>query len=371
MQKKLENDKIFCHLLYSDGDISSNLIFARYQIPDDLARTQFLFGSSVLGCILEKSVNDTLRFPIAVGLTYNSENLIPGVTNFTTIRYSKNLDDKFLYQLAICGPILKRNFNNSLRLVEFIEFYRILGATKFYFYIESIADEAAKVLKYYEDNEIAEIFRWDTRIVSEKDIYNYGFTAAINECNYRAGFFDNAKYAGTMDVDEILMPLANDTYTLLDLIEKIDDGKQNSFIFKNVFVKSGRRLFDEINNKNDHNFLYANSLTQRGAPFKIRTRSKYIVRGRFIIALWNHATLRVVKGTSERHIRDDEGFSYHYRDRAPVEEPVLDESAKRYVQVLSSRVDQVCMEIFNDFCNLVIHEEYHNKGWSKFGTVQI
>jgi hypothetical protein len=255
--------------------------------------------------------------------------------------------------------------------VEFIEFNKILGATKFYFYNYSIAKEVSKILKFYEKDGTVEILQWNTRLINREDIINYGFTAAFNDCYYRASFYENVKYIGNIDVDEILMPFADDTYSLLDLLTKIDNDTINAFNFESVYLKPGRKLLDYINTKNHNNFLYANVLTQRSLPFRYPFGSKYIAKGKYHISLRCHTILRAIRNTSLRMLLDDEAYLFHYRDIIPVSATISDRRALRYVRTLSNRVDKVCMDIFNKLCHVIIHKDHHKFNWSKFKSINI
>ena len=51
--------------------------------------------------------------------------------------------------LAVCIKPLFKEFNRALNVVEFIEFYKLLGATHFVFYNLSIGDNVEKVLHHY------------------------------------------------------------------------------------------------------------------------------------------------------------------------------------------------------------------------------
>lgn len=70
---------------------------------------------------------------------------------------------KFKYPedgLVVCGTPLYGNFSNTLRLVEYIEIYRKMGAKKFYIYNDSSTKNVSKVLNYYEDEGIVKVLDW-------------------------------------------------------------------------------------------------------------------------------------------------------------------------------------------------------------------
>lgn len=165
--------------------------------------------------------------------------------------------DKEIYDnpdgIAICGGPLQRKFSNALRLVEHIEIYRLLGVTKQYFYNASVTKDVNKVLKYYEGSEDIEILNFHIEngkmcqkltillskyfiqidYISEKEIRYYGMFNALTDCIYRAGIVDNFKYVGISDVDEMLMPIRNES--LLQLLKRHENKNSHSFVFFNTF----------------------------------------------------------------------------------------------------------------------------------------
>lgn len=62
----------------------------------------------------------------------------------------------------MCATPLHRKFNNPLKIVEYIEVYRMLGALKFYIYNDSSTQNVAEVLKHYENEGILEVFDFKT-----------------------------------------------------------------------------------------------------------------------------------------------------------------------------------------------------------------
>lgn len=77
-------------------------------------------------------------------------------------RYPQNLET-FLHprdELVICADPLHDSYNNTLRIVEFIELYKLLGATKFYIYNDTISSDVDKVLRYYQKLGYLEVLDW-------------------------------------------------------------------------------------------------------------------------------------------------------------------------------------------------------------------
>lgn len=63
-------------------------------------------------------------------------------------------------EMAVCVPSFMDNFPNVLRIIEFVELYKILGATKFFFYNQSVTENVSKVMNYYKRSENVEVFTW-------------------------------------------------------------------------------------------------------------------------------------------------------------------------------------------------------------------
>jgi len=62
--------------------------------------------------------------------------------------------------MTVCIRPLFFGHRVGISLVEFIEFYRIIGADKFFFYNYFIETEDRQILKYYEDIGVVEVFHW-------------------------------------------------------------------------------------------------------------------------------------------------------------------------------------------------------------------
>lgn len=132
-----------------------------------------IYVTTFVSCPLEQGRG----FANSVGLTYPS---IYDLTNLVKIRLVLNRTmqfqrlipfhyrypshfAKFKYPedgLVVCGTPLYGNFSNTLRLVEYIEIYRKMGAKKFYIYNDSATKNVSKILNYYEDEGIVKVFDW-------------------------------------------------------------------------------------------------------------------------------------------------------------------------------------------------------------------
>lgn len=101
--------------------------------------------------------------PEAVGLSFGPK--YQDIA-YVPIRNPRLLDpstkpDLLRDELAVCVPSIQNRFNDALRIVEFVEIYKMLGASKFYFYNFSMNANVNRVLAYYREIGVAEVFEWN------------------------------------------------------------------------------------------------------------------------------------------------------------------------------------------------------------------
>ncbi|XP_069943825.1 uncharacterized protein [Cherax quadricarinatus] len=202
--------------------------------------------------------------------------------------------------MSVCVKAFHYNFDRAVWLVEFIEFYRLLGADKFIFYNHTLGKNVERVLKYYQALGVATVLPWSLPVVTQVEIRTEGIFAALNDCNLRS--VNRFHLAAMVDIDEFLIPRQH--HNLLDLVGSYDRGIQ-AFIFQNIFFY----LYWE-NDTAVHNALFADDQglgvslfgeessmpylltafkTRRlGKPHKHGQRSKYIVRPEAVVELGNH-----------------------------------------------------------------------------------
>lgn len=63
--------------------------------------------------------------------------------------------------VCVCSPF-HANFKQALRLVEYIEIYKMMGAKKFYIYNDYSSSNVQKVLDYYQNQSTVEVIEWLT-----------------------------------------------------------------------------------------------------------------------------------------------------------------------------------------------------------------
>ncbi|XP_053687286.1 uncharacterized protein LOC128736819 [Sabethes cyaneus] len=354
----VEGKKVFCNFWYEGR-------------PDEIHRTQadqvqaihehfdMPFAATFVTCMLTGNMKHTkVTLPNQVGLSYELEPSMVNETSFVPIHYNKW---KILPQghpnwnLAVCVGPLHHNYGNAGRLVEFIEYWQLLGAERFYFYNKSISADVNRVLNYYQDRGEAEVHEWNVDGYQfEQELRYEGIFAAINDCMYRATVLGEFTYTAVVDLDEFILPTGGQQQQgggLHNLLREQDRYDANSFNFRAVFFYG--KYEEDFSRKPDwtnNSYLYTQVRNQRTKfPLEHHHRSKYVAIGRNVIEGGNHFVWKALRGTKEYRIPPETGLLFHYRDNFigyGDEFYIEDNTARQYENRIWGAVDSVCSKLF-------------------------
>ncbi|CAF0790000.1 unnamed protein product [Didymodactylos carnosus] len=137
--------------------------------------------------------------------------------------------------VVLCVQPLSGTYYTSVDVLQFIAYYSIHGASKFYFYNQSITDEISRLL--LKMNKVVEILPWN--ILELLPNHQYGVTfwhyaqkAQIHDCLLR----NQASVIINVDIDEYIVPLkAEDLKTYL--IKQKKEDQTNLIIGSVLFPK--------------------------------------------------------------------------------------------------------------------------------------
>ena len=88
---------------------------------------------------------------------------------------------------GLCVKPIYGKWDNPLRLVEFIEMYRLLGVDHFLFYNHSIGEKASEVLGHYKVTGYVTMLDWNLSVASDrKMIRTEAMFTSINDCIVRS-----------------------------------------------------------------------------------------------------------------------------------------------------------------------------------------
>jgi hypothetical protein len=133
-------------------------------------------------------------------------------------------------ELALCVKGIWGQVD-PVRLVEWVEFNRILGVQKIVFYDAGLSGDAVDVVKYYKDSsfvdvenfalvkkfaELAENDPLKEKLLNPDLAMEQAYLVSLNDCYYSRR--NSFKYVLLLDIDEVVIPSRSDE-TLLDVIE--------------------------------------------------------------------------------------------------------------------------------------------------------
>lgn len=250
------------------------------------------YSSYILSCRLPKNVTTT---PCNVTVvTY------PSVRMFVVpVQYPQ----KNRYEFGVCVPPLYGSVM-VVRLVEFIELNRILGANKFHFYVyrnQSSTQNFVKVLNYYRSQGIVTYDEWNLPDTIGSDIWYYGQSVSINDCHFR--HIGQVDYLTFQDIDEFIVPQTTTTWKAM--VSQFWKAGASAYKFKSVFVPPS---------SNDRNIklvaLERLSRTRMASSF----RSKVIIKPEWVFEVGIHHVSRIIEGHSAREASNDMAVVFHYRE---------------------------------------------------------
>src|SRR5271154_4495538 len=141
----------------------------------------------------------------------------PDVSTKNLIRITYNLLSADKYKFSACvQPMF--NFNDTLRLVEWIEFHKIMGVEKFTFYNISMGAEISCLLESYGD--IVDVLPWSTPYTDDGDFGAYGQTMAYQHC--RSRYKGISEFLIFVDVDEMIVPRQGAGNSYSEMMESIN-----------------------------------------------------------------------------------------------------------------------------------------------------
>ena len=143
----------------------------------------------------------------------------PGVR----INYTPALSEGDKGRLAVCVKPIYGTWPDVVSLVEFFEFYRLLGADHFVLYNATDEQNVAKVLAHYQRHEgLMTVVKWGLERVglrSGTNIRTQALFTALNDCALRIrGRFG---LGAAVDLDEFIIPQEDGTLQVQKLSRDI------------------------------------------------------------------------------------------------------------------------------------------------------
>lgn len=313
------------------------------------------FSAAYILCSMSDATATPTRVSVVVGGQADATSSLP-VQDLVSREQMGNM--------SVCVKPFHYNFDRAVWLVEFIEFYRLLGADKFIFYNHTTGSNVKAVLDYYQDFGIVTVLPWALPVVTQKEIRTEGIFAALNDCNLRS--VNRFHLTAMVDVDEFLIP--RNHHNLLDLVHSFGS-HYDVYVFQNVFfylywendTAVHDALFADENglgynlfgSESSMPYLLTSYKTRRlNKPHKYGQRSKYLVRPQRVAEVGNHNVWEHIGTKAVKNVPPDAGLSHHYRIcelggfDCLKQSNSVDRIAHHWLLPLAKRVAGACFRIF-------------------------
>lgn len=282
-----------------------------------------------------------------------------------------NLSESVTGQLAVCVKPIHFDYDQLNRLMEFVQFNRLLGVSHFVLYVQSVGPHVACLLRQFESRRIVTLLPWQgLRVKSQIDIRTQNLFAALNDCSMR--LVGRYRYAAMIDLDELIVPRIDMSLVrLLARLRSLDRLRPmaGAYSFQNAFfymgwpddsAHSNRSLTTvkslSISHRDDWPVPIVLRKTMRRSDLHPhRQRSKLIVRPDALLEVGNHFVWQFVAGFGAVHVNSRAAMLHHYRvcefggDKCLKSKSIVDRRVHAWNSSLLSTLEQVRHE-YRDTC---------------------
>ncbi|XP_052759566.1 uncharacterized protein LOC113513387 [Galleria mellonella] len=213
--------------------------------------------------------------------------------------------------LHICVKPFHYSYSREDWLLEWFELNKLLGASHFYMYNESLSAPVGCLIDHYKKQGLVTLLPWKLPIISKVEIRTEGQFAAFNDCLYRS--MSTAGWLLVIDVDELVVPRRERTLpALLTALRASYNPPSKSpaaFLFRNAFFY----LRWEDDAEAVAPLVTARKTRRWATPHALKNRSKYALRPRDTVELGNHFVWEHAPGASSAGVPTDRALLHHYR----------------------------------------------------------
>ncbi|CAG9584447.1 unnamed protein product [Danaus chrysippus] len=213
--------------------------------------------------------------------------------------------------LHVCVKPFHFSYSRDDWLIEWFELNRLLGASHFYMYNESLSSQVTCLLEHYKKQGLVTLLPWKLPIVSKIEIRTEGQFAAFNDCLYRS--MSTAGWLVVIDVDEVILPRRERTLTALltSLRASYNPPSKapSAFLFRNAFFY----LRWEDDTEAPAPLVTSRKTRRWAAPHALKNRSKYAIKPRDAVELGNHFVWELAPGAGSVGVPTERALLHHYR----------------------------------------------------------
>ncbi|OWA52539.1 hypothetical protein BV898_16991 [Hypsibius exemplaris] len=249
---------------------------------------------------------------------------------------------------AHCG-IIYRDYHEPGAIIEFIEYYRLMGVSDFFWNTWGTDGKQRKVLQYYQQTGFLHLTEWILPFIDEdgKSVYMDGQMAGIYDCMLKlAPHYD---YAIQSDLDEyFITSLQPPTFASI-----VHQGSSDYSMVRMAWTEHNA-TYPDVFDASGMPILRTSRITQRSSTVLTSgLRTKYIVRSRYVDLSGNHAVSKFKdRRATNDEVRDESPFPeetlilHMRREDSYTDTETSDRRGTVFAPQLRARVAQVWKEIF-------------------------
>ncbi|PIC25529.1 hypothetical protein B9Z55_018421 [Caenorhabditis nigoni] len=214
------------------------------------------------------------------------------------------------HYFTVCMATLYGDEPKFLQIVDFIEYYKLQGATFFHIYLRNVTDYDRVLLDDYVRTGDIEIVKMHDHHWRDDFMWHH---VQINDCHHRNKYF--SKWTALIDVDERIEMKSESYKTVTSFLDTIHDPNIVNLHFKIQWVikdfdtparyENDGQLIDEM-------IFHKYQNTSRIGSFW--TQPKCIIRPEKIGMMTIHAPLAIYSGIRRSLVDDKIGVVRHYRN---------------------------------------------------------
>lgn len=347
-------ERVWCRLWYSDQNLtSSTTVPAKVKVIRE--NWNLKYSACFVICPIPKDSPTKDKIPETVSIVAK---LRASPSNRILVQNRPLARSVNKNNLAICVKPLHYDYNRVLQLVEFIELYRLLGATHVTLYNDTVGPDAGCVLRYYERKGYVTVLPWHhLDMISQREIRTEGLFAALNDCLYRSMY--TFEYVALVDLDEFIIPRHDNT--IIELIRwmgtRISTKSTGAFSFQNAFFYlqwADDPYIASSRNPSETHLITLRKTRRRLKLHPHKQRSKYVCKPKEVVEAGNHFVWEFIPGHGTVNVPPDAAILHHYRvcefggDDCVKTQSVVDKTAYKYIEKLTKNVHRTCKELSSE-----------------------
>ncbi|XP_067140334.1 beta-1,4-galactosyltransferase galt-1-like [Centruroides vittatus] len=291
------NPKPSCYIKNEKNIILKTGVITYTEIPESHERC---YVAAFIDCPLLK---DNYSYPLWISIGHSSKHL-----KWISVQNYPSSNKK---NLAVCIRPLYGPFNQSVSLIEFVNYYNAAGVDHFYFYTQDIVPEIYQLFKFIlnEGKISISLLNWNIGLDSEL-IHESGQLAHIQDCILRSR--NNFRYVILVDLDEFIIPHYQDN--LKEMLYNLDAKYNNvgSYVFPMAFF-CDEYIFQERKSFGNFPFITLSNFIRQKTLWYYHERSKTIVNPAVVKIGGIHFVWKHFDTYREVRVSGDVALLNHYR----------------------------------------------------------